>query len=236
MDMEKELIGFMENLGADKVAFASFSGYEAEIEREYGEHWVNYPNAISYAVYFPRQLINELIDGPTRAYLTYYDTLNARINDINFRVANWLEKRGYMAYPIPASQREGESKIASIFASRTAAQLSGLGYIGKSGSVIVPEVGPRLRLGTILTNAPFQAGKMLETKCPEACMLCRDNCPSKTILGVNFEIGQAIEERLEPINCTKYLRSVRNSFGKEICGICLAVCPIGKETKRLEER
>jgi epoxyqueuosine reductase QueG len=37
--------------------------------------------------------------------------------------------------------------------------LAGLGWIGKSCSLISPHFGPRLRLVTVLTNAPLKAGQ-----------------------------------------------------------------------------
>ena len=113
-----------------------------------------------------------------------------------------------------------------------AAYWSGLAWIGKNGSAIHPEVGPRLRLVTILTDAPLTPGKPLERCCPPNCQACRDICPPGAIRGVQFEVGQPLEQRLDAASCKHWLHERRNSFGKEVCGMCLAVCPVGRNTPK----
>jgi len=213
--------------GADLFGVADLEEIREKIFREYGDSFQHLTRAISLAVFFPKSVINELAEGPTHTYLKYYDVINARLDDIALRLSNYLQKKGYRTFPIPASQRVTESKLAGIFSHRLAAQRAGLGWIGKSCSLVHPEVGPRLRLVTILTDAPLSADKPMENKCGE-CSSCRDACPPQAIKGVKHQEDDPLEIRLDAQACNEYLTKVRHSFGKRICGRCLAACPWGK--------
>jgi len=233
---EKPVLAYIATLGADLFGVADLTLAKDVLLEEYGHAWEDYPRAVSLGVYFPRQVVNELLVGPTHTYLRYYDVLNARLDDMSMRLANFLEEQGYPSFPIPASQRVGEDKLASIFSHRLAARLAGLGWVGRSGCLINLQVGPRFRLVTVLTKAPLLPGKPLEIGCPEHCTSCRDHCPAHAIKGVRFTPGQPLEDRLDAPACAEWLAQTRHSFGKQVCGICLAACPIGsKNFNRPEE-
>ena len=56
----------------------------------------------------------------------------------------------------------------------------------------------------------------------------RDVCPAGAIKGVLYHEGQPLEDRLDVFACDRYLQEQRLSFGKRICGLCIAACPYGK--------
>lgn len=226
--LKEELRRLAEELGADLFGVADLTPVWAKIEEEYGSVFAGLKRAVSASVFFPRLVVNELADGPTHTYLRYYDTINARLDDIALRLSNYLQKKGYRAFPIPASQRVSESKLAGIFSHRLAAELAGLGWIGKNCSLINPDVGPRLRLVTVLTDAELPGDKPVENRCGE-CSMCREACPPGAIKGMMFSREDPLEVRFDAQACHDYLMKVRHSFGKRICGRCLAACPFGKE-------
>lgn len=227
-DLRAKLAESMEAWGASCWGVADLSGLADVLAEEYADAWADYPRAVSIGVFFPRALIEQLAEAPTLTYQAYYDIVNARLNDISLRTALLLESEGWLAFPVPASQRLGRFKETAIFSHRTAAHLAGLGWIGKSLSLINPQVGPRIRLATVLTDAPLAVDKPLTMTCPANCTACRDACPSGAILGVPWQDNQPIEQRFQRAKCAGYLREVRQAFGKEICGRCLAACPFGK--------
>ena len=222
-----EIEAILEKKGADHFGFADLEPHQAELRDYYGADWDAYPRAISFAVNFPAAVVEQLLDAPTHTYLYYYDVLNHRINDIALSLCTFLAAKNYRAFPIPASQRQNADKLSGIFSHRIAARLAGLGWIGKSGSLIHPEVGPRLRLGTVLTDAPLQTGHPLANGCGR-CKVCRDVCPAGAIKGVLYHEGQPLEDRLDVFACDRYLQDQRLSFGKRICGLCIEACPDGK--------
>jgi len=226
--LKKEIEQLVFQLGGDLFGVAGFDDVADRIAEAYGDAYKDFDRAISVAVFFPKSVLNELADGPTHTYLNYYDAINVRLNDIALRVSNFLQRKGYKTFPIPASQRVNESKLAGIFSHRLAAHRAGLGWIGKSCSLINPEVGPRLRLVTVLTDAPLPTDKPFEEGKCGGCTLCQEACPPKAIKGVRYHMDDALDVRLDAQSCHDYLSKVRQSFGKRICGRCLAVCPWGK--------
>ncbi|MCL1817169.1 MAG: hypothetical protein FWG43_06185, partial [Clostridiales bacterium] len=156
------MIAFAEDLreylfaqGAHKVGYADLSLRKEWCEKEYGEEWLDYTSAISVAINFPRAVLNEVALGPTLTYVRYYDTVNTELDRISLYCAEWLDTRGYKAYPIPASQMVGENHLRGIFSHRAAARMAGVGWVGKCCSIITPDRGPRQRFCTIMTNAPL---------------------------------------------------------------------------------
>ena len=96
------------------------------------------------------------------------------------------------AYPIPASQRNGRDRMQSIFSHRMAAHLAGLGWIGKNCCLITPIAGPRVRLVTVLTDAPLPPGSPMDSRCGD-CTACVDACPPHAIKGRAFRRRAAPE-------------------------------------------
>ena len=212
--------------GADICGIAGFDDVQEEIREIYGSRFDGLHRAVSFGVYLPKRIVDEVMEHPTHTYLAYYDISNSLINQIGLRVNNLLMKMGYETYPVPASQRLG-AKDVSIFSHRMAAQLAGIGWIGKSCALVTKEVGPRLRLGTVLTDAPLRPDTPMEDHCGD-CRLCTEACPAQAILGKNFDPQDDLSERFDFHRCDDFLTETRQTFGKRICGRCVAACRYGK--------
>ncbi|MGI5892186.1 MAG: 4Fe-4S binding protein [Bacillota bacterium] len=222
--LNKEIEQFAFEHGADEVAFADLSQASAYLQNEYGDKWQAFTRAVVIAVHFPQAIVQELLKGPSHTYLAYYDILNNKINEIGLLLANKLSKKGYTSYPIPASQRISDNKLAAVFSHRFAAYLGGLGWVGKSCNIVTEKNGPRLRLGTVLTNAPLDCGKPVENLCKD-CRLCMEICPAHAIKDHLWQENQSICQHIDALACHNYLMEIRQSFGKRVCGLCLAACP-----------
>lgn len=227
MDLKDMLRDKVDQWGGDLFGVADLTPFTKEIESIYGQAFSGYNQGVSFAVFLPSPVVDELLSGPSHTYLAYYDVANALINQIGLRLCNYLVKEGFKAFPIPASQRAGESKEGSIFSHRMAAELAGLGWIGKSCSLVNEKVGPRLRLGTVLTNTSMDCDEPVENKCGD-CQACTKACPAQAILGQSYQRDQDLAERFSFKRCNDYLTEVRQTFGKRICGKCIAVCPYGR--------
>lgn len=230
MDMKKSLEDKVSQWGGDLFGVADLEPYQQEIEDIYGTAFKGYTRAVSFGVFLPGPVVDELLESPSHTYLAYYDIANALINQIGLRLNNFLVKEGHRAFPVPSSQRSGEARDGSIFSHRMAAELAGLGWIGKSCSLVNQNVGPRLRLGTVLTNCDIAPDRPVENKCG-TCTACRDICPAGAILGNGYRQGQELAARFNFRRCDDYLTEVRQTFGKRICGKCVAVCPYGKNAE-----
>jgi len=231
--LKEELKEVARAWGADLFGVADLAPARKFMEEQCSPLLAQFDRALAAAVYFPREVINELCYGPAHTYLHYYRVVNARLDDIALRLTGFLRERGWRAFPVPSSQRVSRDRLAGIFPHRLAAHLGGLGWIGKSCSLITPQFGPAVRLVTVLTDAPLPADRPLASRCGD-CTRCVEVCPAGAIKGVPFAFGQELSERLQPELCDQHLNQVRGRFGKRVCGLCLAVCPWGQQRPRRE--
>lgn len=177
-----------------------------------------------------RAVVEEIDDAPTFAYFHHYRTVNTFLDQQALFVAGHLQKRGYNAFPIAASQsvKREDAPYAGLFPHKTAAVLAGLGWIGKSGLLVTPEYGPRVRLATVLTDLPLPASFPMENRCG-GCTRCVERCPAMAMTGENYRPGAPRETVLDAAACSHYMKRHFQHIGRgAVCGICVAVCPWGK--------
>lgn len=223
----QEITELLKSLGADVVGFADLRPHQRWLHYQYGNNWDGYSHAVTIAVNFPKAVVNQLLVAPSHSYLRYYDVINNRLDEMTLAAANYLESLGFAAFPVPASQRSGDQRLDAVFSHRAAAHWAGLGWIGKSCSLITMQRGPRQRLATVLTDAPFICGTPCASQCGD-CRACVDACPAGALKNVLFADDLPLSERFDGIACDGYLQQMRHSFGKRICGRCIAACPRGK--------
>jgi epoxyqueuosine reductase len=226
--LKEELLQMLLDGGAIQAGVADLTVARLAMEAHADPRLLRFKRAISFAISFPRSVIAELADGPSLTYLHYYRTVNTLIDDLSLRLTTRLEQKGFEAFPIPSSQRTGKHNLASIFPHRIAGHLAGIGWIGKSGCLVNIKVGPRLRLGTVLTSAMLPPDSPAEVLCG-SCTACREACPAGAIKGRLFGVDVPLEKRLIPELCDQYQNKVRDHFGKRVCGLCLDACPFGKK-------
>lgn len=227
MELNDIIVQRLSKQGASFVGFADLLPAREYIRKEHGEALLHYPRAVVIGLAYPREVVNQLTEGPTHTYLYYYNVLNRKLDEMALLLANYLQDQGHQAFPIPASQRTGDERLSGIFSHRLAANLAGLGWIGKNSSFIHPDFGPRHRLVTILSDAQFDTGTPRENGCG-ACRACVEACPAGAITGKEFLAEDDLEERFIGHLCDEHLSRVRSAFGKRVCGKCIAACPYGK--------
>ena len=111
---------------------------------------------------------------------------------------------------------------------KMAARLAGLGWIGKCCLLVTPSVGPRVRWGSVLTDAPLNyTKKPMKDGCGE-CHECVDICPVKAFTGEPFREEDPREIRYNAHKCDTYLSKLEKTSALGVCGMCLYVCPYGK--------
>ena len=218
--------------GADFFGVADLTQARDEIVGQGGEWLAAYPRAISVGI----RLLDDIVDQlPNRdradvavSYRSHaYDVVNCRLNQITLTLANSLQRRGYRAYPVPASLRFDDERICAVVSQKLAAHLAGLGWIGKSCLLITPEAGPRVRFATVLTDAPLPTGKPLDDRCGD-CSECVEACPIHAFTGRNFREGEPREARFDAARCDMYFKAMETQGKPAICGMCLNACPYGK--------
>ncbi|MBS7631891.1 epoxyqueuosine reductase, partial [Candidatus Bathyarchaeota archaeon] len=228
MTILKELHEYAKNLGVDMFGVADLTSVRGFVKAQGGEYVSSFPRAISLGMRLLDSVVDELYHHDDIVTLATYRGLYTAVNAALDRAALMLGKRiqdlGFKAYPIQASQIVDPLKLEGVFSHKLAANLAGLGWIGKSCLLVTPECGPRVRLATILTDAPLDAGKPMENRCG-VCRRCVDVCPTQAFTGAAFNTAEPREARFKAKLCEEYTDNRISIFGDINCGLCVYVCP-----------
>lgn len=220
-----ELKSFILDLGVSDVGFSS-------IHEIVPRDWDRLNKGISIVIQLSCDIIEDIISGPTETYFSHYRSVNYYINEVTLRIVIYLQNKGYRAVAIPASQSIPGKYYSGIFQHKTAATLSGLGWIGKSGLFIHEKFGPAVRLGTILTDYPVNAGKPYVSSNCGSCTKCKDKCPAMAIEGNLWNQGCERNLLINAQACSEYMKEHYEHIGRgSVCGICISACPVGKDYK-----
>lgn len=129
--------------------------------------------------------VHPQIIGPY--YLQY--VMNARLDELSYRMATFLEDAGFDAIPIASSniwRYNSYKDLNAIFAPDLSniymPVVAGLADMGFNGLALTPEFGARNRFVTVVTDAEIEADPLIPpgTICDD-CMLCRRHCPTQAL-------------------------------------------------------
>ncbi|KNF07452.1 hypothetical protein CLPU_16c00050 [Gottschalkia purinilytica] len=222
-NLQEKIIKKAKSMGVTKIGFANLSGYLPD-------EFSHLQTGISIAIRLSDQIMNDVVDIPTHTYYHHYRTVNFLIDQITLSITMMLQEEGYLAMAVPASQtvKSENERLKGIFPHKTAATQGGIGWIGKNACLVTEEFGPRVRLGTVLTNmiAEYDA-PVTESKCG-TCNICMKLCPSLAIKGVNWNIKLKREDIYDAHACSTHMSQYYKEIGRgSVCGICLSRCPRG---------
>lgn len=231
MSVNKILEEFVGSNGVDYFGVADLSSTKDFIESMGGQLVSKYPKAISIGIRLPNSIVDEL---PRRheksvavSYRYLYDETNQRLDIVTAKLQRLLVEKGYDAFPVQASKRHDDENISAIFSHKLAAHQAGLGWIGKSCLLINQESGPRIRWGTVLTDAPLKiTGEPSPVRCGD-CTECVDICPVEAFTGKAFREDEPREVRYDAKKCQEYLGYGAGEWN--VCGLCVYVCPHGRK-------
>jgi len=194
-----------------------------------------HPRALSIGIALMHAIVDPLPRRAERAVaLNYhyhgYGLVNQRLDLIASGVSSMLQGAGFSALPVPASQRVDDEKLHGAFSHKLAAHQAGLGWIGKSCLLITPSAGPRVRWATVLTDAPLAAtGAPMERRCGD-CQECVEICPVQAFTGRPFRAGEPRAARYDAHKCDRYFARMKAEGAEPaVCGLCLYVCPHGRQ-------
>ena len=199
-------------------------------------YWEDTPfPGLNYAISFCVRLSDAIIDtiseeGPSKTYFHHYRTVNALLDSLSLSVIIRLQREGYNAANVPASQSiEG---YRGLFSHKAGAVAAGLGWIGKNAMFISRERGPRVRLATVFTDLRLPVEDHEYKDGCGACTVCRDKCPSGAIAGVNWSRELNYSDFFDPELCSAYMKDKFKNIGRgAVCGICMRFCPYGMRRK-----
>ncbi|MBD3378731.1 4Fe-4S dicluster domain-containing protein [candidate division KSB1 bacterium] len=172
----------------------------------------------TYALVFTVEMRKKRMDAAPYAP-TIVESANRYLQSatIAIQVADWIRKQGFPA----RAHIDGDYRVICPLVGRDA----GLGELGRTGLLMTPIVGPRVRLAVVTTDMPliperqYRDPSMIEF-C-KICKKCAENCPSKAIPFDDMQvIGGVKRWQIDSNACFSYWCSAGTD-----CGICMRVCP-----------
>ncbi|MCU0651444.1 MAG: hypothetical protein MUC39_00670 [Candidatus Omnitrophica bacterium] len=173
--------------------------------------------AVSLGLRLSPGILSDIENSPTRLYFHHYKTANALLDQLTFRVSNYIQQKGFLTVSIPASQIVDWQKQTAHLSHKKIGVLAGLGWIGRNNLLINKKIGSQFRLSTILTDMPLQIDKPLKEDCGN-CSICVKICPAGAI--------KDRPEDFDHIKCFEKLKEFQKLrfVDQYICGVCVNVC------------
>ena len=223
--MVEQIAKQMQDIGIDVFGTSDCSGLVSE-------KFADTPYAITLGVRLSGAVIDKITGGPTKMYFAHYRAVNTMLDGAALRCVVMLQRGGYDALAVPASQTTNSAAIAGDFPHKTAASKAGLGFVGKSGLFVTSEFGPRVRFATVLTDMEMESKPISKSECGE-CRLCVSACPCGAIAGREWRENTGRDDIVDAALCARYMKDKYQKIGRgSVCGICVAVCPMYKKSPK----
>jgi epoxyqueuosine reductase len=130
-------------------------------------------------------------------------------------MARYIRSLGWPALGLPVNS---SSEVLHI----PLAINSGVGQLGKHGSLICKEYGSNFRLTTMLTDLPLQVDQAEDIGVDDVCLKCRacsNVCPPEAISEQKQWVRGVEKCYVDFDRCARYFA---DTYG---CSICVEVCP-----------
>ena len=138
----------------------------------------------------------------------------ARGTRSSYALANWIRSQGYIANPYPGPSAGALLLIPPAIA-------SGLGELGKHGSLISRKFGSGVRLAGVTTDMPLVAtspGRFGADEFCSTCQVCTNACPPGAI-SEQKQLVRGVERWYVDFDkCIPFFAEAAS------CGICIAEC------------
>lgn len=174
-----------------------------------------FPRAIVFGIPLARAVLATIEDRPTLLYKHHYKTVNWLLDQAAFHLARYIEELGRRALAVPASQTVDWEQQAGHVSHKGLAAACGLGYIGRSGLLVHPAHGARVRYASVLTDLDFAPDRSAAGACGD-CQKCVRACPAQAIGADGVDLARCLAK-------LKEFSRIRG-IGQYICGVCVKVC------------
>lgn len=195
-----------------------------------------YSCGISIGKKLDDKIVDAIANGPTLEYYDHYHNINRELDEISTQITKGLKCHGINCLNIvPTISTTGDElkDLRYKISHKMIATRAGLGWIGKSDLFISKKFGSRLRLVSILLEKPIEifAKTIDKSRCGN-CNICVDKCPAKAANGKLWNIHIDRDEFFNAHKCREKCAELAKIYLNKdirICGICVSVCPIGKD-------
>lgn len=246
--LKEEFIQYANEIGVDKIRFASADTFDSLKDRLILHESLGYLSGFEEpdiekrtnpALLLPKakSIVAIALAYPSKMKDAPRSTKDARRGI--FCRASWgtdyhvvLKKKLDMLEEFLRSKHEDIRTKSMVdtgeLSDRAVAERAGIGFSAKNCMIITPEFGSYVYLAEMITNVPFEPDEKIEDQCG-TCNKCVDSCPT----GALVNPGQLNSQR-----CISFLTQTkgflpdefRSKIGNRLygCDTCQTVCPINK--------
>ncbi len=206
-------------LGAHSVGITELKDYHLYSHKGRGDLYAKeIKNKHKYAIAITIEMDHEMIQTAPKGPVVMESTqqyLNA--GTIALQVAYFIRNLGYSA----RAHIDGNYELICPLVARDA----GLGEIGRMGLLMIPKLGPRVRIAVVTTDIPMEVSKSRNFSSAidfcGICKKCADICPSRSISFDDREnVDGVLRWKINSESCFTYWCTTGTD-----CGRCMAVCP-----------
>ena len=215
--MEEQIKSLFCSLGADICGIARANDFgSAPKGFQPVDLWAECKSVVVLAKALPKGAMKST---DIRLYNFSNEMTSPIVDRISFEGARMLEDTfGCIALPIPCDQAaawdKDTQKAQGFISMRHAAELAGLGRIGRNSLVLNEKYGNRLVFGAVLTHLELTPDQPADSICLPNCDLCLKSCPTGALKG-----GHTDQACCRPHTYT-------GGHGAR-CNLCRGVCPVG---------
>jgi epoxyqueuosine reductase len=228
------------NLNPPEEFIYGFSDLRGLIHKKYS----HYPYGISIGKRLNNSIVDGIMDGPTLDYYRHYKQVNKELSAVAHKITSDLKKTGVDAVVIEPTvsteSKEFEKYLETLtveVSHKMVATRAGLGWIGKTDLFVSKAFGPRLRLVSLLiSEQPAHEPRPIEKSHCGSCQICVDKCPAGAANGILWNTAIHRDLFFDAHRCRETcgkLAMERLKVNVRICGLCVAVCPIGEKRRRV---
>lgn len=243
--LKKDIIEYAHQIGIDSIGFTTADPFDELKQKLVDYHAKGYASGFEESDIELR--VNPKLSMPTARFIIaiavgYPNKLKDAPKSVRgdrrgmFARASWgqdyhtimrkrLDKLGeYIKSRVP--DVEMLSMVdTGVLSDRAVAERAGLGFTGRNGFVINPDLGTWTYLGEMLVSIPFEPDDPLLDSCGD-CTICVDRCPTGALVG-NGQLNS--QKCISFLTQTKgYLPDeYRYKIGNRLygCDTCQQVCP-----------
>ncbi|MDP2830901.1 MAG: hypothetical protein Q8O02_01470 [Candidatus Omnitrophota bacterium] len=202
--------------GLDLFGVADISGIKNEFQIS-PKTLQNLDKAVCLGLRLSQSILSEMEEKPTKLYFHHYKIINSFLDQAALKLGNFIQKQGYAALAIPATQIIDWEKNSAHLSHRRLGVKAGLGWIGRNNLLVNERLGSQFRLVSILTDMPLAIDKPSRKDCGD-CRLCVRMCPAGAIQEdfLNFD-HQKCFEKLKSFQSQRQVEQF-------VCGVCVNAC------------
>ena len=210
----KKVKGYGSEAGASVVGIASADDFSLALEGfRPSDVLENCRSVIVFGSPFPQ----EAILGDPDGYIDVRNAMSNKMNDIAKNVAKRIRGDGYKAITVNGLSGKWVNGITyGAISLKHAAELAGIGRIGRNYLLISPEYGTLLWLSAVVTDAALTPDEKISYSFCDGCSKCVDACPSKAL-----DDPSSFAKK----KCTGTMFKMVNKEWKILCFLCRKVCP-----------